>query len=214
MANLSYKRIIEKNINWFKNSGVLVNGGRDGVHERVWLLPFDHPIVNKNLLWQDNIFQYRRLDCALETALAFKLSGEILEDDNDIRIAKRLINFSYNTPFQEKSIDNQDFGFYAHGLSFYDVLPKEKLESKNIRKFTDKDFFWDKKWVDDNSISTLLSLYFWYEGFGEDILLEKSLLNGEAMLNKKKILNDYCRDKIDVPHWGGMRNMTLAYIFS
>ncbi len=215
---MNWEETIQRNLSWFRNSGVLADEGRTGIHEKVWLLEREHPIVNGNKLLEEGIFKYRRVDCALETAIMFALADGIFSGDVNGSIARNLLRFVNETPFQERRLSHPDFGLYAHGLTFDHALPVKMFvdQNPNVRSYIDGTSFWDKKWVDDNSWAVILPLYLWAidRDLGTNEGVCKALITAQALLDKKEILNGYSRGKLDgVPHWGGMRSMALAYAY-
>ena len=220
-----FQEAIEKNLEWFKNSGVLEEEGRQGVHERVWLLRSDHPLVNGDGRYDDGIIKYRRVDCALETALAFEYGDELFPNRGYSEISENLRKFVRNTPFQITDHNHPEFGLYAHGLTFVGGFPQKFIDDKNpiVRHHEGKHYFWDKKWVDDNSWVVILTLGRLMRKKDQNIELSdedktdanKAFLTAEALIDKTEILRSYCRGQLDgVPHWGGMRVMALAFAYS
>ncbi len=211
---LESKLIIEKNVNWFLNSGILRDEGMEGVDERVWLLHPSHPIVGGNKLLQDGIFKYRRVDCALETAVALELASRQLSNPKLSEIAKNLVDFVTKYDFQEKDPQNPELGLYAHGLTTLDALPQNMKSSPGVKK--GRGTYWNKKWVDDNSWAVIAPLYLWATNpsYPDEVAIN-ALVCAEALLGKRELLVKACRGNMDgVPHWGGMRNMALAQVYS
>ena len=214
---MKWKETVKRNLSWFRNSGVLVDEGRMGVHERVWLLSKEHPLVNGNRLLEDGIFKYRRVDCALETAVMFALADEWFQGNGYKEIAANLLRFTQEHPFQEAREEHPEFGLYAHGLTFEHALPlKFFLDRDPVVKFyRDGLCFWNKKWVDDNSWAVILPLYLRAKtDLVDNATLKNAFITAEALLDKEEILKKYSKGQLDgVPHWGGMRSMALAYVY-
>lgn len=205
---------IANNLQWFLHSGILVDEGLEGVHERVLLLHPSHPLVNGNKLLEEGIFKYRRVDCALETAVAFYIAGKGVENPSLENVSKNLVGFVNKYDFQERNPKDKEFGLYAHGLTTLDALKQDMKSHPAVKKA--RGTYWNKKWVDDNSWAVITQLYLWDmdNGMGNEVA-KSALICAEALLDKRETLQDYCRGQFDgVPHWGGMRNMALAQVYA
>ena len=95
-------RIIKRNIQWFKNSGIMrPTDGFWGVGERILVAEGNDALekINKYFYCQTKLspnvlaIEHRRADCNFETALEFDIASEVLKDPSLKIIADNIIEF-------------------------------------------------------------------------------------------------------------------------
>ena len=139
------EKSVELNLNWFRNSGVMLpSDGSWGVAERVLLTENNQALdmIRKNFqAWTDHdgkysIIEQRRADCCMETAFLFQLAG-------DPDTAENIINYLFCRSgmlrrFQDPKFDENEIGvwYWSH--------------TSHMRNY----------WFDDNSWVCILLLAF------------------------------------------------------
>ena len=145
MKNADMIGVVQRNIKWFLNSGVMrPNDGFWGVAERVAILEGNACVekLRETFPAQSNVapgiavLEHRRPDCCLQTALAFDLAAEVLCDDGLKTVADNLIDFViHRSCLQDVRADSPTRGLWGWA-------------NPNYR---------DCYWADDNAwVSTLL----------------------------------------------------------
>ena len=95
------KSALERNINWFLNSGIMdPANGTWGVAERITLTKNNSAIDKTKEFFSAYtdydgyaVLEHRRPDCNFETALMFLLTGDIFNDQNYYDIADNIIHY-------------------------------------------------------------------------------------------------------------------------
>ncbi len=98
-----YFESVRKNLEWFRNSPIMVGGGSWGVGERLLLTEGNtalkeirehFPVV---MMYPGGLecLEQRRSDCNFEVALLFYLAGKLLDSPADSATAKELLDFLY-----------------------------------------------------------------------------------------------------------------------
>lgn len=203
------------NLYWFNNSGILKEQGKAGVHERILLLRPEHHLMRANK-WDTQLdgplFQYYRVDCAMQTALAFAQVEQLTPDSEKKKqlheTTQNLIDFVFNAGFQENRTDHEGYGLFAHGLT--NRAEPDPNNQFHIKR--EAGVFQNKHWVDDNSWLVIAS--YALSDLGYKVPMNKVALCENALATKKDYLNKTCRNGMATPHWGGMRVMALGFSYA
>ena len=154
------KNALNKNIEWFLNSGLMKeNDGSKGIAERVVLVEDNDAMerINAGFIYQRKIDHYIilehvRPDCTFETALVFHLASEVLKRPDLENISRNMFLYLENAP-------NRNAG----GLwGWSDVLQKD-------------DYF-----TNDNAWVIIVSLYM-YQITGEEKFFGMGMETADAM---------------------------------
>ena len=209
---------LEKNINWFINSGVMIpEDGKWGVAERIAITQNNNAldkIYSTFPAWTEldgySIIEQRRADCNFETALLFLLASEALNNERYYQIAVNILDFLY---------------FRSGLLNRFD------------KKYPDACWNWshikweDCIWFDDNgwNCSIQLMIANKYPALDKKYhMKEWALKLADSMLEGfnhffKLPFNDEkenCEDskptwlgQINLPHWGSLSCMAFAFAY-
>lgn len=193
-----YLDVLQRNLNWFRDSGVLLGpDASQGVAERIILIP-DNPQVADientftGLRRQGKYLhsEMRRPDCNFESALAFFYAQHLLGGDAFARNWKNILGYLRNSRLQVLDPKVPEYGLWtwsSHTAASY--------------------------WSDDNTWNTILPLKF-YLLTGDEEWLRRGLLTARGLLRYGKLLGDPAGSLHGRPHWGGMRAMGLAYAYA
>lgn len=144
------EKTIEKGMSWFLTSGILPKeDGSLGIYENIHSIRSD---ISKDF----------RPDCHAHTALLFYLYGEYSKDQNWLKRSHNLVNYLFETGYQDTDPSSATYGFWKWFQS-----PKDKP---------------DQIFSDDNSWVALV-LLFLYRKTGQKKYKERGLLTAYALLH-------------------------------
>ncbi len=203
-------RSLELNLNWFRNSGVMLpSDGSWGVAERV-LLTENNSALDKIRVdfptWTDHdgkysIIEHRRADCCMETAFLFMLAGD--EDT-----ARNIIDFLFCRSgmlrrFQDPKFDENEVGawYWSHTSHFRNYFFDDNswmcilmLAVSRMRPELEEKYqlrHWTKACLD-----AFISAY------------HKRWANGEPALPQEQ--EGAFPGRLHLPHWGSMFVFALS----
>lgn len=210
------KTILQKNLSWFENSGVMLPAdGMWGVAERVAVIK-DNEAIDKMLndfpAWTIHgdycIMEQRRADCNFQSAFLYLLSYELFGEKKYYDTAVKILDFLY---FRSGLLNRSDA-----------AIPKGAWNWSHI-KWTPVVYFDDESWCiflaleiarNYPELEERYNMKFWaLELAGE---LAKGALRVMAMTERSEsghwcdLHENVWKGRLDLPHWGSLVCMALA----